>query len=191
MLNDQQVIHELKQQLAGDFFIKQSERVIRQVIAIAERVIADRPYPRWYVRTDNAVSQREQKPVAFHRYDTEESGVTYHTDGTFFDFCSATDDAGKLEVTESEAIARLHPDGSVFDPQTFTSDWGPFPKHEPAPAKLPRETPVRLWGIRSYLYSHGMAVLCCPAITGPPTNEDWIEIKAKPDGTFYVEDQAS
>lgn len=55
--------------------------------------------------------------------------------------------------------------------------------------KPPRETPVRLWGIRSYLHSHGMVVLCCPAITGPPTNEDWVEIKAKPDGTFYIEDQ--
>lgn len=68
-----------------------------------------------------------------------------------------------------------------------------IPKHEPP---TPNRIPVRLWGIREYLHKQGMAVLCCPASVGPPTNEDWVEIKLDPQlnitaSGFYVEGPVS
>jgi hypothetical protein len=74
-------------------------------------------WPKWYARTDDAISMREKKKIAYHRYDSPNSGETFHTDGTSFTFEHATEDSKKIEVTEAEALARVTP------PETFPQYW--------------------------------------------------------------------
>ena len=91
-------------------------------------------YPVWCVpTTQNALSLKDRKAVACFRYDTKESGKTFHCDGTSFEWNAGWLDTTTMRVvSKEEALARIT--SVVFDPKTFTSDWGPFPKSaEPDP----------------------------------------------------------
>ena len=109
-------------------------------------------YPVWCVpTTQNALSLKDRKAVACFRYDTKESGKTFHCDGTSFEWNAGWLDTTTMRVvSKEEALARIT--SVVFDPKTFTSDWGPFPKSaEPDPEewvtqdRVPDRTGIDQW----------------------------------------------
>lgn len=89
---------------------------------------------------------------------------------------------GRTQLTKAEAEARL--DKSIpeimFDPKTFTSDWGPFPEQPPKPNRIP---------VRLYWYDGNVVARYGHT---PPTDPSFVEIKLDPerhisDSGFYVE----
>lgn len=91
-------------------------------------------FPQYCIPIAGGITTCHNKQVAFWTFDDNEHGRTFHTDGTSFPFGSGNfKDDRKRAVTKTEAEARLNkpiPE-IVFDPETFTSDWGPFPEQHP------------------------------------------------------------
>jgi hypothetical protein len=64
-------------------------------------------WPKWYVRAEKTLSHKF-KEIAYSRMDSEDSGETFHTDGTSYKW-NHNVQAGWIQCTKAEALARLNP----------------------------------------------------------------------------------
>lgn len=141
-------------------------------------------FPQYCIPGEGGIKTCHNKQVAFWKFDDNENGRTFHTDGTWFPFGSGNfKDDKKRAVTQEEALARITSIdvfSLMFDPKTFTSDWGPFPEQPPKPNRIP---------VRLYWYDGNVVARYGHT---PPTDPSFVEIKLDPqrhisDSGFYVE----